>query len=412
MDSREPTPITSISAPSPFASAAPPPPSTNPPSSSPFAPNSNPSSISQPVQLSFESHAPSPPGSQTPVSYFLNSHNNSGEPLKKKRGRPRKYGPDGGMALALRPASGSSAPGAYDGPTSDPSFKRKGRPPGSGRKKQLEALDRKRGNTSTFGISFKLSGSSGAAFTPHIITVTPGEDVASKIMAFSQQGPRTICVLSANGAISNVTLRQPATSGGLVTYEGRFEIISLSGSFLLAQDGDTRSRTGGLSVALAGSDGRVLGGCVAGMLMASTPVQVVVGSFIAEGKKPKPKPESFSREPISNPPMMKTGPPGPHMAVPTMMKAGPPPNMGVLQQHMTHGFGPVSTGSSPPSDVISDDDESASDDDSGSPINHHMGHNFSNSGAHHVSSGYSPMGWPLSGANQTRHESDMKMMSK
>jgi Plants and Prokaryotes Conserved (PCC) domain len=56
--------------------------------------------------------------------------------------------------------------------------------------------------------------------------------------------------------------------------QGRFEIISLSGSFLLAQDGGTRSRTGGLSVALAGSDGRVLGGCVAGMLMASTPVQV------------------------------------------------------------------------------------------------------------------------------------------
>lgn len=56
--------------------------------------------------------------------------------------------------------------------------------------------------------------------------------------------------------------------------QGRFEIISLSGSFLLAEDGDTRSRTGGLSVALAGSDGRVLGGCVAGMLMAATPVQV------------------------------------------------------------------------------------------------------------------------------------------
>ena len=45
------------------------------------------------------------------------------------------------------------------------------------------------------------------------------QDVASKIMTFSQQGPRTVCILSANGAISNVTLRQPATSGGLVTYE-------------------------------------------------------------------------------------------------------------------------------------------------------------------------------------------------
>lgn len=38
-------------------------------------------------------------------------------------------------------------------------------------------------------------------------------------MAFSQNGPRAICILSANGAISNVTLRQAATSGGSVTYE-------------------------------------------------------------------------------------------------------------------------------------------------------------------------------------------------
>jgi hypothetical protein len=146
MDSRDPTPINSISAHSPFTSAAPAPPPNNPPSSSPFAPNPHPSSISQPVQLSFESHAPSPPGSQTlgsqaPGSYFLNSHSSLGDPTKKKRGRPRKYGPDGGMALALRP--GSTAPGAHDGPVSDPAFKRKGRPPGSGRKKQLEAL----GNT-------------------------------------------------------------------------------------------------------------------------------------------------------------------------------------------------------------------------------------------------------------------------
>lgn len=38
-------------------------------------------------------------------------------------------------------------------------------------------------------------------------------------MSFSQQGPRAICVLSANGAVSTATLRQPATSGGSVTYE-------------------------------------------------------------------------------------------------------------------------------------------------------------------------------------------------
>lgn len=40
-----------------------------------------------------------------------------------------------------------------------------------------------------------------------------------KIISFSQQGPRAICILSANGIISNVTLRQPDSSGGTLTYE-------------------------------------------------------------------------------------------------------------------------------------------------------------------------------------------------
>ncbi|KAF2311779.1 hypothetical protein GH714_026666 [Hevea brasiliensis] len=72
----------------------------------------------------------------------------------------------------------------------------------------------------------------GANFTPHVITVNAGEDVTMKVMSFSQQGARAICILSANGTISNVTLRQPTSSGGTLTYEGRFEILSLSGSFM------------------------------------------------------------------------------------------------------------------------------------------------------------------------------------
>lgn len=42
-----------------------------------------------------------------------------------------------------------------------------------------------------------------------------------KVMSFSQQGSRAICILSANGTISNVTLRQPTSSGGTLTYEVR-----------------------------------------------------------------------------------------------------------------------------------------------------------------------------------------------
>lgn len=56
-------------------------------------------------------------------------------------------------------------------------------------------------------------------------------------------------------------------------WQGRFEIISLSGSFMFSENNGNR-RSGGLSVSLAGPDGQVFGGGVAGMLMAATPVQV------------------------------------------------------------------------------------------------------------------------------------------
>lgn len=40
-----------------------------------------------------------------------------------------------------------------------------------------------------------------------------------KIISFSQQGSRAICILAANGSISNVTLSQQNSSGGTLTYE-------------------------------------------------------------------------------------------------------------------------------------------------------------------------------------------------
>lgn len=41
------------------------------------------------------------------------------------------------------------------------------------------------------------------------------------------------------------------------------------------ENGGTRSRSGGLSVSLASPDGRVVGGGVAGLLVAASPVQVI-----------------------------------------------------------------------------------------------------------------------------------------
>ncbi|KAH0456854.1 hypothetical protein IEQ34_014761 [Dendrobium chrysotoxum] len=224
--------------------------------------------------------APPPPPQQQPVSAAISSAGatfGSGPvvamPLKKKRGRPRKYAPDGSvLPLNPKPISSSMPPGEYSAPAAISMKRGRGRPGGFLTKQQprieLESLGE------------MVACSAGANFTPHVITVAAGEDVTMKIISFSQQGPRAICILSANGVISNVTLRQPDSSGGTLTYEGRFELLSLSGSFTPNDNGGTRSRSGGMSVSLASPDGRVVGGGVAGLLVAASPVQVVVGSFL------------------------------------------------------------------------------------------------------------------------------------
>ncbi|KAK9290445.1 hypothetical protein L1049_008615 [Liquidambar formosana] len=193
---------------------------------------------------------------------------------KKKRGRPRKYDSDGNLRLSYTQALPPPPGFAFSPPSSEFSSKRgRGRPPGSGNWQLLASLGELFANTA------------GGDFTPHVVTVNTGEDVAGKILSFAQKGPRGICVLSANGAVSNVTIRQPGSSGGILTYEGRFEILSLTGSFTITDNGGVKSRTGGLSVSLAGPDGRVIGGGIAGLLTAAGPIQIVVGSFMPNGYK-------------------------------------------------------------------------------------------------------------------------------
>ncbi|KAG5588986.1 hypothetical protein H5410_039500 [Solanum commersonii] len=213
----------------------------------------------------------------------------AGAGAKKKRGRPRKYSTDGnnGSGVSATPIAqipvnqaDSGVGGVNGGASLENSLKKvRGRPPGSGKKKKQEAL-----------------GAVGFGFTPYVIPVHIGEDIANKIVNFSLQGPPAVCILAATGVVCNVTLRQSIIGGGTVTYEGRFNIISLSGSFLISESNGNRSRTGGLSVALSGPDGRVLGGVVAGMLKAASPVQLVVGTFTPEKEK------LMSEAPSSTPP--------------------------------------------------------------------------------------------------------------
>ncbi|KAH9606777.1 hypothetical protein KSS87_009797 [Heliosperma pusillum] len=205
-----------------------------------------------------------------------------GEQRRKRRGRTRKFTPPQPENVTVEFTSGVFEAARDDhvrlqnqvegqgGGAVETMGKKRGRPPVSVNKKQEQQQRQQLDDL----------GSSGIGFTPHVITVNTGEDVYSKIMSFSQNGLRVICILSAIGTISSVTLSQAATPGGSVTYEGSFEILSLSGSFMLSENGGGRSRTGGLSVSLAGPDGFVVGGGVAGLLTAASAVQGLSSSFL------------------------------------------------------------------------------------------------------------------------------------
>ncbi|CAN0907624.1 AT-hook motif nuclear-localized protein 5 [Linum grandiflorum] len=200
---------------------------------------------------------------------------NEQQPVKKKRGRPRKYAPDGQVSLGLSPMLIKPKQSSEQDPLS-PS-KRKGRPPGTGRKQRLANLGE------------WMNKSAGLAFAPHVISILAGEDIVAKILSFAQQRPRAVCIMSGTGTASSVTLRQPASTEPTVTYEGRFQILCLSGSYLVAEDGGPRDRTGGISASLSTPDGQVIGGAI-GMLTAATLVQVVICSFVYGGTKKPERP--------------------------------------------------------------------------------------------------------------------------
>ncbi|KAK7244991.1 hypothetical protein RIF29_39820 [Crotalaria pallida] len=185
---------------------------------------------------------------------------------KKKRGRPRKYDSEGNLRVSAKPKPSLSPQlqGFSLSPTSPSSSYSK----------------RGRGGIAFDSTNFHFLASCGTAggdFMPHVVTVHTGEDVAGKIFSFAQKGPIGICILSANGAIS----------------KGRFEILSLSGSFTVSDNGSI-SPTNGLSVSLAGPDGRVIGGGVAGLLTAAGPIQIVLGSFMPNGCKAQKR--KYNRE--------------------------------------------------------------------------------------------------------------------
>ncbi|KAF3558361.1 hypothetical protein F2Q69_00015256 [Brassica cretica] len=200
---------------------------------------------------------PPPPNDGSSSSYHHSAPSSAVtapiEPVKRKRGRPRKYDTPAQALAAKKLASSASSSSARErreqaaaGGVSPPSK------PGS--KNQFRALSVRITKT-LFDFRSRKSGQS---FTPHIVNITPGEDVAQKIILFAEQSKHELCILSASGAISDPSLSHLAT-GTSVSYQGQYEILSLRGSYIRGEHG---GKTGGLSVCLSSSDGQIVGGGV------------------------------------------------------------------------------------------------------------------------------------------------------
>ncbi|XP_027348241.1 AT-hook motif nuclear-localized protein 7-like [Abrus precatorius] len=221
---------------------------------------------------------------------------NSGQAVKRGRGRPRKYDVNGNMMSPV------SAPSGFPDHAIESTVKRsRGRPRGSGKLQILAA------------IGGYIAETAGGSFTPHVLTVSTGEDVVSKIISFFQRGPRAACILSATGVVSSVIIRQSCVSGGFLRYEGLFEILSLSGSFTHTSGASGAHRTNGtLSVLLAKPDGRVFGGCIESSLIAAGPIQLVMATFkqnISNQIKKRLLPESSNAPNMPDIPDLERDPP-------------------------------------------------------------------------------------------------------
>ncbi|KAM3266832.1 AT-hook motif nuclear-localized protein 10-like [Capsicum annuum] len=111
-------------------------------------------------------------------------------------------------------------------------------------------------------------------------------------MTFLEQERSAVSILSGVGVLGKVTLQQSSTTGGIMTHEGKFDITSLSGSFVRSKSGIT----GFLNLSVTSPDGNNFGGVVAGKLRAFTPIQVTLRCFSPYVEKPE------SRAPSSTPP--------------------------------------------------------------------------------------------------------------
>ncbi|XP_068660394.1 AT-hook motif nuclear-localized protein 28-like [Aristolochia californica] len=149
--------------------------------------------------------------------------------------------------------------------------KPRGRPPGSKNKPKPPIV---------------ITHDSESAMRLVVLELSAGCDVVEGVATFARRRHVGICILSGSGSVANVTLRHPTSISATLTLHGRFDILSLSGTFLSDSSSASSSSMSSfsakspLTISLAGAQGQVIGGSVTGSLLAAGPIILTAASFI------------------------------------------------------------------------------------------------------------------------------------
>ncbi|CAN0841799.1 AT-hook motif nuclear-localized protein 22 [Linum grandiflorum] len=181
--------------------------------------------------------------------------------LKRERDENHHHHHSNDISKDLVASGGSGGGGGGGGGGGEITRRPRGRPAGSKNKPKPPII---------------ITRDSANALRTHLMEVADGCDIVDSVATFARRRQRGVCIMSGTGTVTNVTLRQPASPGAVVTLHGRFEILSLAGSFLPPPAPPAAT---GLTIYLAGGQGQVVGGSVVGTLTASGPVVIMAASF-------------------------------------------------------------------------------------------------------------------------------------
>jgi hypothetical protein len=131
-----------------------------------------------------------------------------------------------------------------------------------------------------------------SSMKPVILEISAGSDIIETIINFARRNHAGISVMSANGSVSNVTLSHPVSHAPSLSLHGPFNLLALFGSFVgsFASNkvpcASSSSSPGSVyscssfGISLAGAQGQVFGGIVAGKVIAANQVVVVAATFV------------------------------------------------------------------------------------------------------------------------------------